>query len=95
MQLVEYYVKMCQDHPLVTYIEDPFHTSDIEGYRKLKEALAEAGLGHVKIGMKHIFRSSTLSSVQEVTSIRPLTAEEQKAEEDAKMEEQKSIAESS
>ena len=91
MQLVEYYVRLCQDHPLLTYIEDPFHTSDMEGYRKLKEALTEAGLSHVKVGMKHIFRSSTLSSVQEVTSIRPLTAEELKAEEDAKLEEQKSI----
>ena len=82
---------MCQDHPLLTYIEDPFGNSDMEGFRKLKEALAEAGLGHVKIGMKHIFRSSTLSSVQDVTSIRPLTAEEQKAEEDAKEEEKRSL----
>lgn len=88
-QLIEYYVKLCQDHPLITYVEDPFAEADMEGYRKFKEALQEAGLGHVKIGMKHIFRSSLLSKVQDVTSVRPLTAEEQKAEEDAREEEAK------
>lgn len=68
---------MCQDHPLLTYFEDPFSETDMDGYRKFKEALAEAGLGHVKIGMKHIFRDSTLFRVKDVTSVRPLTAEEQ------------------
>ena len=61
----------------------------MEGYRKFKDALQEAGLGHIKIGMKYIFRDSLLSRVQEVTSIRPLTAEEQKQEDDAKEEEAK------
>ena len=75
---------MLQDHPLVTYIEDPFADSDIEGYKKFKEALAEANLGHVKIGMKHIFKDSTLVKVQEITSIRPLTAIEEKAEQEHK-----------
>lgn len=87
--MIEYYLKLCQDHPLVTYVEDPFAEADMEGYRKFKEALQENGLGHVKIGMKHIFRDSTLAKVQEITSIRPLTAEEQKQEEDAKEEEAK------
>lgn len=88
-QLIEYYVKMCQDHPLITYIEDPFADADMEGYRKFKDALQEAGLGHIKIGMKNIFRESSLSKVREVTSIRPLTSEEQKQEVDAKDEESK------
>ena len=82
-------MKLCQDHPLITYIEDPFAEADMEGYRKFKDALQEAGLGHIKIGMKYIFRDSLLSRVQEVTSIRPLTAEEQKQEDDAKEEEAK------
>ena len=60
----------------MTYIEDPFADADIEGFKKLKEALANANLGHVKIGMRHIFRDSSLIKVQEVTTIRPLTAEE-------------------
>ena len=73
----------------MTYIEDPFSEFDMDGYRRFKEALAEAGLAHVKIGMKHIFRDSTLLRVKDVTSVRPLTAEEKKAEDDAKEEEAK------
>ena len=46
-------------------------------------------LSHVKIGMKHIFKGSNLNKVREVTSIRPLTAEEQKLEDDAREEEAK------
>ena len=51
----------------------------MEGCRKLKEALVTAGLAHVKIGMKSIFKSN-LHRVREITSIRPLTAEEKEAE---------------
>jgi len=79
-QLIEYYIKLCNDHPLLTYIEDPFAEKDMEGYRKLKEALVEAGLLHVKIGIKGMFKSSNLHKVREVTSVRPLTAEEVDAE---------------
>ena len=39
--------------------------------------------------MKHIFRDSNLLKVKDVTNIRPLTAEEQKLEEEAKEEEAK------
>ena len=74
-QLIDYLVKLCQDHPLLTFIEDPFAHQDMEGYRKLKEALAAAGLSHVKIGMKGLFKSS-LVKVRDVTSVRPLTAAE-------------------
>lgn len=70
-------------------MEDPFADTDISGYLKLKEALATANLGYVKIGMKHMFRDSSLIKVQEVTTIRPLTAEEKKAESDAAEEEAK------
>jgi len=87
--MIEYYVKMCQEHPLVTYIEDPFGDNDMDGYRRFKEALATAGLSHVKVGMKNIFRDSNLLRVRDVTSIRPLTAEEQVLEKESKNEEAK------
>ena len=61
---------------MVTFIEDPFSEGDMEGFRKLKEALSLAGLGHVRISMKNIFRHSDLFKVKEITSVRPLTAEE-------------------
>lgn len=55
----------------------------MEGYRKLKEALIEGGLSHVRIGMKGIFKSS-FYKVREITSVRPLTAEERESEKAAK-----------
>ena len=33
-QMIEYYIKMCQDHPLLTYIEDPFGDNDMDSYRR-------------------------------------------------------------
>lgn len=81
--MIDYYVKLCQDHPLVTYLEDPFADKDMEGYRKFREALAAAGLGHVKVAMKSIFKSN-LGRVREITSIRPLTAEEKAAEQNSR-----------
>ena len=76
IMLVESFVKLCQEHPLLTYIEDPFVDSDIEGYKKMKEGLSEAGLNNVHIGMKQIFKDSQLSKVQDLTSFRDLTEEE-------------------
>ena len=61
---------------MVTYIEDPFADSDMEGFRKFKDGLANVGLGHIKIGMRSVFKDSNLVRVKDVTSIRPLTAEE-------------------
>jgi enolase len=34
-QLIDYYLKFIVDHPLVTYIEDPMATSDIQGWKKI------------------------------------------------------------
>ena len=55
----------------------------MDGYKKFKDAMAAAGLSHVKIGMKGMFKSS-LAKVRDVTSVRPLTAEEQDEEKKAK-----------
>jgi len=30
--LADYFVKMAQDHPLLSYIEDPFADGDVLGY---------------------------------------------------------------
>jgi enolase len=34
-QLIDYYLKFIVDHPLVTYIEDPIASSDIQGWKKI------------------------------------------------------------
>ena len=33
--LADWFVKMAQDHPLLTYIEDPFAEGDVLGYQKI------------------------------------------------------------
>ena len=54
---------MCQEHPLLVYIEDPCADIDIDGFRKLKDGLQEANLQHVQIGMKNAFKETTLIKV--------------------------------
>jgi enolase len=34
-QLIDYYLKFCTDHPLITFLEDPIADSDIEGWKKI------------------------------------------------------------
>ena len=46
-QLAESYLKLCQEHPLLTYIEDPFVDQDIDGFNKLKTMLGDGGLPNV------------------------------------------------
>ena len=74
--MADTFVKLCQEHPLLTYIEDCFIDSDIEGYKYLKSGLYEANLPHVQIGMKQIFQDSKLAKVQNLTSFKDLTEEE-------------------
>ena len=32
-QLCDWYLKLIQEHPLLTFVEDPFAENDVEGYR--------------------------------------------------------------
>ena len=52
--LVDWYVKLCTDHPLITYLEDPMANDDYDGMRKLKDALVEKNPS-VQIGMRSKF----------------------------------------
>ena len=52
--LVEYYFKLCQEHPLIDYIEDPFAEGDLLGYQKLLRRFAQS---KVRIGVKNWFKS--------------------------------------
>ena len=40
-QMADYLVNLCKDHPLLELLEDPFAENDNNGYRILKNALAE------------------------------------------------------
>ena len=39
--LADWFVKMAQDHPLLTYIEDPFAEGDVLGYQKMMRRFQE------------------------------------------------------
>jgi len=48
--MAEYYLKMCQEHPLVVYIEDPYANADFKGYQKLA-AKIKATSAHIQVGI--------------------------------------------
>ena len=34
-QMIDFYIKLCKDHPLLKYLEDPLANNDLRGYSKL------------------------------------------------------------
>jgi hypothetical protein len=55
--LVEWYVKMCNEHPLLEYLEDPLVEGDATGYQKILKRFKDA-CPRVKIGVKSWFKSN-------------------------------------
>lgn len=41
-ELVDYYVRLVDLYPSVTYLEDPFHEDDLDGWRALRDRMAGA-----------------------------------------------------
>ena len=56
-QTIEWLVKMCSEHPLLEYLEDPLVDGDPVAYQKVIKRFKEA-LPKVKIGVKSWFKSS-------------------------------------
>lgn len=53
-QMSDWYIKLLKDHPLISYIEDPF--SELDGYRNFPKKLADAGLAQsVNFGLKTFY----------------------------------------
>lgn len=50
-QMIDYYCKMLQDHPLVTYIEDAFAQYDFDTHKAFREKLS-AEHSHVRMSLK-------------------------------------------
>lgn len=55
--LTEYFAKLCAEHPLLEYLEDPMAEGDVLGYQKILKRFRE-GLPNVKIGVKNFFKSN-------------------------------------
>ncbi|CDW78142.1 ankyrin repeat family protein [Stylonychia lemnae] len=65
-QLTEYYAKVCNEHPLVAYIEDPFANHDVKGYQKIT-AKFKSALPHVKVGVKAMFNDGAIQKIDQMT----------------------------
>ena len=52
-QLIEFFVKLCKDHPLLKYLEDPLSDTDLRGYCKLMDKFATE-CPDVKIALKRL-----------------------------------------
>ena len=79
--LADWFTKLAQDHPLLTYIEDPFAEGDVLGYQKVIRRFKGT---QVKIGVKNWF-GSDLFGIQEFTQMV--------AEADEEVEEEKELDE--
>lgn len=79
--LADWFTKLAQDHPLLTYIEDPFAEGDVLGYQKVIRRFKGT---QVKIGVKNWF-GSDLAGIQEFTQMV--------AEADEEVEEEKELDE--
>jgi len=49
--MIEYYVKMLQEHPLLTYIEDAFAQYDFPAHQHFRERLGNE-FAHVNMALK-------------------------------------------
>ena len=79
-QLIDFYEKMVNDHPLLEYIEDPFAKGDVKGVKKFIEKLRESH-PNVRVGINSMFNSD-IENIREYTQmIQEESEEEEEAEE--------------
>ena len=52
-QLIDFFIKLCKDHPLLKYLEDPLSNNDLRGYSKLMDKF-NAECPEVKIVLKRL-----------------------------------------
>lgn len=64
-QLIEFYLKYCSEHPLITYLEDPISEFDIQGWKKMISKFE--GKPGILISGKNLFMDN-LSNLKEVKS---------------------------
>ena len=48
---------MCNEHPLLEYLEDPMADGDVVGYQKIMKRFRDA-VPRVKVGVKAMFKSN-------------------------------------
>ena len=81
-QLIEFYEKLCSDHPLLELIEDGFAGPDIQGYRKCIDKFARER-PEVFVGVCSLF-DSNLDRIREFTQMIAIDSDEDEAAEEKK-----------
>jgi len=63
-ELINFYVKLCQDHPLLKYLEDPLGDGDLMGWKKMLDKFKEE-----KPEVKICSKSLVLDDIQKLSAI--------------------------
>lgn len=75
---------MCQEHPLISYVEDPYAYNDFKGYQKLQAKVkANPNLAHLQIGLQAVLVDGGLQKIHHLTKLEANPAVE--GEEDHKV----------
>ena len=77
-QLIDFYLKLATDHPLLKYLEDPMADADLRGWAKLLEKFASTK-PEVKIASKSLIGNDILK-LGEVIDRKEIEEEEEKEE---------------
>jgi enolase len=67
--MIDYYCKIINDHPLVTYIEDAFSIFDFAGHRELRKKLSN-DFPNVNMSLKAVFAKGGLKRMKLVTDFQ-------------------------
>ena len=63
-ELINFYVKLCQDHPMLKYLEDPLGDGDLMGWKKMLDKFKEE-----KPEVKICSKSLVLDDIQKLSAI--------------------------
>jgi hypothetical protein len=66
MAMIEYYVKMIGEHPLLTYFEDAFSIYDFAGHREFRNRLSNE-FPNVTMSLKYLFSKGGLKRMKAIT----------------------------
>jgi hypothetical protein len=78
--LCEWISKLCTDHPLISYIEDPFSPGDVAGYQNMLKVFKEKHPS-VKVSIKGWF-GSDLDLIKEHTALVQAESDDEEEEEE-------------
>tara|TARA_B110000285_G_C14966259_1_gene534222 strand:- start:191 stop:676 length:486 start_codon:yes stop_codon:yes gene_type:complete len=68
-QMQEYYVKMIEEHPLISFIEDPFAQYDFEAHKAFRDKLSNV-FPNVNMCLKQVFSKGGIKRLKAVTDFQ-------------------------